>query len=626
MHANVQTRFNPAIGEKAPYYRLKESYRDVRENVHSLILLNVGFDPSIDALQAKKIARALTNRFENRHTKALFSERLNGLTEHEQAKADEWWNRMVQEGGIDRFDKREQAARKEAEHYIDLDSAKHTDARNVGAEWLCKQTIDKLELESFLKRQGWSEQAIHTALSALIVRTVYATSEHASYFTMRDNSAAAELYSGRPDWLPGRNALYTITDQLFALKEQLEQHLCMMTDHLFNIDNKLMLFDLTNFYFEGSKRNSQKSKFGRSKEKRSDCKLLVLALCINKEGFIRYSSILEGNTADPKSLPDMIESLAQKSPARKEKTLIVMDAGIATEENLTKIKAKGYNYLCVSRTRLKEYTLREDHKCVVVQDSSKREIKLREVHTAPDEDYFLEITSPSKAMTEASMNRQWRSRFEAELIKINEAIKKKGGTKKYERVVERTGRAIERYPSIARYYEINYIRSEEKPLEMQEVAWKIKDLSKVEGGHGVYFLRTNVRTLDERTTWDYYNLIREIECTNRQLKTDLHLRPLFHQTDQRSDAHLFFGLLAYWVVNTIRCGLKAQGENCYWREIVRRMSTQKLVTTEGVNPLGEKVEMRQCSKPSKQATEIYQKLGLREAPFRKIKICRTQGP
>ena len=161
---------------------------------------------------------------------------------------------------------------------------------------------------------------------------------------------------------------------------------------------------------------------------------------------------------------------------------------------------------------------------------------------------------------------------------------------------------------------------------MQEVAWKIKDLSKMEGGHGVYFLRTNVRTLDERTTWDYYNLIREIECTNRQLKTDLHLRSLFRQTDQRSDARLFFGLLAYWAVNTIRCGLKAQGENCDWREFVRCMSTQKLVDTEGVNPLGEKVEMRQCSKPSKQAIEIYQKLGLREARFRKIKICRTQSP
>ena len=161
---------------------------------------------------------------------------------------------------------------------------------------------------------------------------------------------------------------------------------------------------------------------------------------------------------------------------------------------------------------------------------------------------------------------------------------------------------------------------------MLRIDWKLKDLSAIESGHGVYFLRTNVETLDERTTWDYYNLIREIECTNRQLKTDLNLRPIYHQTDDRSDAHLFFGLLAYWVVNTIRCQLKREGESCYWTEIVRRMSTQKLVTTEGRNPLGDIVQMRQCSNPSKQATAIYDKLKLKYAPFRKIKICRTQSP
>ena len=76
------------------------------------------------------------------------------------------------------------------------------------------------------------------------------------------------------------NSLYKVTEKLYELKEQQEHHLCNVTDDLFNIDNKLMLFDLTNFYFEGSKRNSNKAKFGRSKEKRSDCKLLVLALCI----------------------------------------------------------------------------------------------------------------------------------------------------------------------------------------------------------------------------------------------------------------------------------------------------------------------------------------------------------
>ncbi|RGK99512.1 IS1634 family transposase, partial [Prevotella disiens] len=550
---------------------------------------------------------------------------LEGLTELEQAKADEWWQRMKEEGGIDRFDKKEQKARKESERYIDLATAEHTDARNVGAEWLCKQTIDKLGLEEFLRDQGWSNHSIHTALSALIIRTVYAVSERSSYYYLRDNSAAAELYTGSQDWTPGINALYKVTDKLYELKEKIERHLCNVTDNLFNIDNKLMLFDLTNFYFEGSKRESKKAQFGRSKEKRSDCKLLVLALCINKEGFIRYSSILEGNTADPKSLPDMIDTLADRNPVQKEKSLIVMDAGIATGENLNLIKAKGYNYLCVSRTKLKDYTLSEDHKSVMVKDARKQTITLNKVHTE-GEDYYLEITSPSKAMTESSMNKLWRERFETELKKINDGIAKKGGTKLYEKVVERTGRAIQKYPSIARYYAIDYIRNEEKPKEMLRVDWKLKDLSAIESGHGVYFLRTNVETLDERTTWDYYNLIREIECTNRQLKTDLNLRPIYHQTDDRSDAHLFFGLLAYWVVNTIRCQLKREGESCYWTEIVRRLSTQKLVTTEGRNPLGDIVQMRQCSNPSKQATAIYDKLKLKYAPFRKIKICRTQSP
>lgn len=625
MHANVQTRFNPATGEKALYYRLKESYRDVAGHVHSLILLNIGFEPSLTALQVRRIAFALTERFKNRGTNSLFGKQLEGLTELEQTKADEWWQRMKEEGGIDRFDKKEQKARKESERYIDLATAEHTDARNVGTEWLCKQTIDKLGLEEFLRDQGWSNHSIHTALSALIIRTVYAVSERSSYYYLRDNSAAAELYTGSQDWTPGINALYKVTDKLYELKEKIERHLCNVTDNLFNIDNKLMLFDLTNFYFEGSKRESKKSQFGRSKEKRSDCKLLVLALCINKEGFIRYSSILEGNTADPKSLPDMIDTLADRNPAQKEKSLVVMDAGIATEDNLKLIKAKGYNYLCVSRTKLKDYTLSEDHKSVMVKDARKQTITLNKVHTE-GEDYYLEITSPSKTMTESSMNKLWRERFETELNKINDGIAKKGGTKLYEKVVERTGRAIQKYPSIAKYYAIDYVRNEEKPKEMLRVDWKLKDLSAIESGHGVYFLRTNVETLDERTTWDYYNLIREIECTNRQLKTDLNLRPIYHQTDDRSDAHLFFGLLAYWVVNTIRCQLKREGESCYWTEIVRRMSTQKLVTTEGRNPLGDIVQMRQCSNPSKQATAIYDKLKLKYAPFRKIKICRTQSP
>ena len=99
----------------------------------------------------------------------------------------------------------------------------------------------------------------------------------------------------------------------FDNREEEERHLCSVTDDLFNQKNRIVLFDLTNFYFEGSKRGSKKAKFGRSKEKRSDCKLLVLALCVNTAGFPRYSEILEGNTSDPKSLPEMVKRLSEKA-------------------------------------------------------------------------------------------------------------------------------------------------------------------------------------------------------------------------------------------------------------------------------------------------------------------------
>ena len=626
MHANVLYRFNAALGEEAPYYRLKESYRDVRGQVHSLIVLNIGFEPELRPWQVHKIARSLTSRFNNRHKPGLFEALPDGLSQQERAFAERYWRRMVEEGRIDRFDQREGEARKEAERYVDLDTVEHTDAREVGAEWLCKQAIDSLGLEGFLLGKGWTRTQVDTALSHLIVRTVYAPSEWATHRIMADNSAACELYSGDPSWVPGVNALYEVPDRLFELKDELEGFLCRRTDHLFNAQNRIILYDLTNFYFEGAKRVSAKARFGRSKEKRSDCRLLVLALAINTEGFIRYSAILEGNTADPKSLPAMVERLQAKSPAASKGTLVVIDAGIATEDNLKLIRQKGYNYLCVARSRPKDYTLAPDRRSVTVRDSRKREITLRQVHTGPGGDCLLEITSPSKAMTEASMNRLWRERFEAELQKINAGIGRKGGTKRYEKVIERTGRAIQRYPSISRYYDISYVRNAQKPELMERVDWSIKDLEGMEQGTGVYFLRTNVPTLDERTTWDYYNLIRDIECTNRQLKTDLNLRPIYHQKDSRSDAHLFFGLLAYWVVNTIRLQLRRQGEKAYWTEIVRRMRTQKLVTTHAVNALGQPVELRQCSRPTRQAQEIYRLLKMKPAPFKKMKICRTQHP
>lgn len=626
MHFISQTRYNPDSGRDDKYYRIKESFRDKLGRVRSRILLNVGFWSGLKPEEVRDVGRGLTFLQEHRDEVALFDDLFNEYSEQTRLHISKFWSEMVESGAIDISRQVIKESEAKARKMLDSESVKHTDARELGAEWMTLQSIGQLRIEEFLKEQGWSDRRIKAAISMLMVRTVYCPSEFKSRAILRDNSATCELVYGEGEELLGYRAMYNVAPELYAIKSELEQHLCRVTDNLFNQENRILLFDLTNFYFEGSKRSSQKAKFGRSKEKRSDCKLLVLALCINTDGFIRYSSILEGNTADPKSLPHMIEEVIAKSPlSDNSKALVVMDAGIATEENLSLIKSKGYNYLCVSRTKLKDYELTPSEESILVNDCKGEVITLRRVQRKDENgDYYLQVNSPQKLHTEESMNGAFKERFELELTKAKQSLSRKGGTKTYEKVIERIGRAMQKYPSIAKFYDIKYTRSTADPKLMSDLSWSTHGEERAIAEYGAYYLRTNVSTLDEKSIWDYYNLIREIECTNRQLKTDLNLRPIYHQTDDRSEAHLFFGLLAYWVVNNIRVQLKEKGIRHYWKEIVRIMSTQKAVTTEATNMLGEKVILRICSDPPPNARKIYQALNYTTHPFRKIKICSTQ--
>ena len=635
MNFTSQIRYNPETGEMEKYYRLKESYRNASGHACTRILLNVGFIHGLKPEEIRDISRGLTYKYEHQGERELWEDQMCTYGDVVRGKIEEYWTRMVEEKRLDIIPNAIEASKAKAERRVDVDTLEHKDARDIGAEWLCLQAIRQIKFDEFLHSLGWSDDQVKISVGHLIVRTVYTPSELKSMRIMRDNSGICELLDLAFEAVTQRK-VYSVADWFLKEKVRIEKYLCQTTDDLFRPTNRVILFDLTNFYWEGRKDGSLKAKYGRSKEKRNDCKLLVLALAINTDGFIRYSAILEGNTADPKSLPDMVDSLIATNPVGTDpdqKVLVVIDAGIATQENLDLIREKGYNYLCVSRKALTDYEVRPDAKVVTVRDCRERPIKLQEVHT-DGEDYYLKIDSPSKALKEESMNRSFRRRFEEGLGTIAASLTKKGGTKKYEAVIKRIGKLEGRYPSIARYYDI-CVEKDDKD-KVTSVNWTLEIPEKQ--AFGTYFLRTNVKKLDEKSTWDYYNLIREIECSNRQLKTDLNLRPIYHQKDDRSDAHLFLGLLSYWIVNVIRHQMKKVNEarktadpdpgaeypTPYWTEIVRIMSTQKAVTSEAINVLGEKVEMRICSKPTEQAAEIYSMLNYKPMPFRKIKICRTQ--
>lgn len=629
MHFISQIRYNPQTQCDEKYYRIKETFRDCAGRVRSRILLNVGFLHGLHPEEVRDIGKGLTYLSQHREGNGtdMFGSVFDGYSETVRQHTVKYWSMMVEQGTVDTVERVMEESKKQARKMVDTDTMKHSDARETGAEWLCLQAVRQLKIDECLRSEGWSEEKIKAAVAMLVTRTIYTPSELKSIRIMRENSAVCELVYGEQGRYPGYRTVYGVAPSLYSIKEKLERHLCGRTDTLFNQENRILLFDLTNFYFEGRKDGSRKAAFGRSKEKRSDCKLLVLALCTSTDGFIRYSSVLPGNTADPKSLPDMIEKVIGQSPVAndpKRRSLVVIDAGIATEANLSLIRQRGFNYLCVSRNRLTGRELKADAKSVVVHDCRKQEIRLTEVAHKDGGDYFLQVNSPAKALKEGSMNRQFRDRFETELKRIKESIAKKGGVKSYGKVIERTGRAMQKYPSIARFYAITYKPDGKNPSLMSDITWTVR-VPDADADSGKYYLRTNVATLNEETTWNYYNLIREIECTNRQLKTDLSLRPIFHQKDDRSDAHLFFGLLAYWIVNTIRHQLKQVGENSYWTEIVRTMSTQKLVTTEAVNALGEKVQIRMCSEPTTAVARIYQALHYKDRPFRRKFVVHSRN-
>ena len=185
-----------------------------------------------------------------------------------------------------------------------------------------------------------------------------------------------------------------------------------------------------------------------------------MALVVNIYGFIKYSCIHQGNMADCKNLSPVIDTLSRRTNAPN--PVVVMDAGIATEENLAMIRAKGYHYMCVSRTKLKNYQSISGRLTVLLETKSKRQVRLKAVAGNNNTDYFLEVASRDKLATANSMRSQFEQRFELELQKIANSLQRKGGVKKAAKVHERIGRADrERYASVQYYYDIEVKLSED---------------------------------------------------------------------------------------------------------------------------------------------------------------------
>lgn len=491
------------------------------------------------------------------------------------------------------------APRKAEYHNIDVKSLEVTNSRSFGAEHLCRQVLGELKLEEQLTSLGFSKKETRKSLIAIAARAIFSSSEHKTAQLLHLNSELTSCF-GHPSPITHKQ-LYKISDLLYAHKSKIDNFLYQRISNMFDLKDSLVIFDISNTYFETGKRNSKLASYGRSKEKRSDCPLVVFNGVVNAQGFIRHSRIYEGSQPDVSTLEDMIADLESHSGGAAKKT-VVMDADIASEDNLSLLCKKNYDYVCVSRKRLKDYPLVEGEQVTQLTNRGKQKVSLSVFQPEGMPDTWMYVQSDSKRKKEQSIKEKLSKRFEENLQTIHAALGKKGGTKRIEKVWERIGRAKEAHKHVSGSYHVQVEQQDGKATAM---SWKrLSEPVKEDREKGVYFIRTSYKNLSEIELWDIYNTIREVESTFRCLKSDLKMRSVHHQKDERIEAHLYLTLLAYQLVNTIRYMLRQKGLHYDWGNVLRIMATQTIQTLE--LPTDKKtIYLRKPTKPIKQVSEIY---------------------
>ncbi len=607
MYFKVSIRKNPETGELEGYYRLVESYRNEYDRICHRTLLNVGFLKTIP--EKLNVVQKILNDRLNRKP-CLFEETDTEIV----ILAERLWKELLASGKIDASDQAYEKKRR----MVDANTLKHKDVREIGAEWMCYQALEQLKLKDFLHSKGWDERQIQLAYTQIISRAVYPCSENRTVQWVKENSAVCEV-TGYPVETLTKDKLYEGALKLLGIKDALEQHLSVKTNELFDLDDRIILYDLTNTYFEGTKPKSKLAQHtkNKSKEKRDDAKIVVLGMVINMEGFIKFSGIFEGKKSDSGTLPEIVDKL-RRTTSSSQRGIVVLDAGIATEDNLRLLESKGYDYVCVSRSQIRKYEIDEHFQCQKITTKANQTVILEKVKSPQTNDYIIKVASEGKKQKETSMNSLLEGRFKQEIQRAKDSLSKKGGIKRTDKVERRIGRIIEKYPSIAKHFDIKVMASDKFANDIQ--LQPKESYSANCKSHGTYFIRTNLKTKDQTTVWKIYNSIREVESSFRCLKTELNLRPVYHKNDRSTVAHLHLAILAYWLVNTIRYQLKNKGIGLSWQEIVRIANTQKIVTTIGQNTFDEIITVRRCSEPSEKVKAIYHSLDYKFYPFVKRKF------
>jgi transposase len=443
-------------------------------------------------------------------------------------------------------------------------------------------------------------------MGLIVGRMVAPASELATHQWLGQRSALGELL-GYDFTALDLNRLYRVSDRLLAQRATLEAHLYQQERDLFALQETITLYDLTNTFFEGTASANAKAKRGHSKEKRSDCPLVTLALVLDGSGFPKRSEVFAGNVSEPATLAQMLERLAV-APAAEGPT-VVLDAGIASEENIAWLRERGYRYLAVSRERHKVF---DAEQATLIREEGATRIRVQRLVDADTGEVRLYCHSTGREAKERGIAERFSTGLEAALDHLAEGLHRKGRVKRYEKVLTRIGRLRQRYARVARYYDIR-VEKDETSGNAKALSWS-RITPTEDTLPGVYCLRTNQAQWDDATLWHTYTMLTELEAVFRSLKSELGLRPIYHHKSKRVDGHLFISVLAYHLVHTLRVQLKAQGIHLSWESLRRELAGQQRVTVVLRREDGKLYHIRKSTRPEPHQQVLYNALGLPHLP------------
>jgi len=510
-------------------------------------------------------------------------------------------------------------AKEEAEwERVNLNSLSQGELRTIGGEAVAYDAFKNLGFPRILAGLGLTEEHIHQAALLIIGRLLHPSSERETAIWVKEISALGELLGADFRHL-SNNALYRLSDELVRHREEIENLLAKRERESFGLEEKIILYDLTNTYLEGSAHESSRAMRGHSKEKRSDRPLLTLALVLDEDGFPKKSKVLPGNASEPDSLKEFLKEyksdLALRQPLFKELPTVVIDAGIGTQDNLNLLRGEGFHYVTVSRSRPVE-TPTEG--LVVIKSEKDSTIKAKRLDR--DKEVILYCESTARARKEEAMKASFQKHFEEGLQEIAGSLSKKRGRKSYGKVMERLGRLKGKYPSISRFYNVD-IREERG--KVTRIAWSIDGEKELEARFaGSYYIRSSRQDLDEKQLWSLYMMLGEVEDSFRSLKSELGMRPVHHRKDRRQEGHLFITVLAYHLLVTIQRKLNRNGICHRWSKIRERLANHMRATASMNNDKGERIYIRQTSDPEPYHLQIYRALGLPANPLKTRRIMR----